>query len=66
MAVVDWWIDAWILDWVTLRRISSSRERLGQVLEAVKALESRLQQAAGALESENGRDRRLLEDRLGP
>jgi len=54
-----------ITDWITLRRVSASRERVGQLLEAVRAFELRLQLEESELEHALARDRRKYEERWG-
>jgi len=65
LMVTDRWIDGWITDWITLRKISASRERLAPVLAASRALGERLLLRARGLDTEDARDRRLLDDLLG-
>lgn len=64
LSVADWWLDSLLTDWLTQRRVTESRRRVAQVLDAVVALASRLQQACSALDGEMERDRKLLERAL--
>jgi hypothetical protein len=64
LVVAEHWFDWLISDWLTQGRLSESRARVQQVLAAVEALATRLQQAESVLDAEMARDRRLLEDKL--
>ncbi len=63
-SVADWWLDGVLFDWLALGRTSAARERAGQVLDDVRTLGARLNQAEATLAAELARDRRLLERSL--